>query len=482
MSFKKQKIYWISLIIVSLIAVLAVAGCDNTGVTAPTGSKVISTSPANEAVDVAANADITATFSEAMENATIDADSFTLADGTAMVSGTISYDELTATASFTTAANLAGGTAYTATVTTAVTDVAGDALELDYVWTFTTAAAGTSGTPDTSAPTVTSTIAADGATDVAINSNITATFSEAMDPATIAAANFTLADGVGPVSGTVLYDVGSKTAVLAPDANLDADTTYTATVTTAATDVAGNAIEADKVWTFTTASAGAGPAPVRLGTAGNFAVLSKAGISTVPASAITGNIGVSPAAETYLTGFSQTKATGYSTSDQVTGFLYAADMTPPTPDNMTTAISDMELAYTDAADRTTPDETDFGDGAGEIGGETLAPGLYKWTTAVTISTDVTISGGNANDVWIFQIPDNLTVSNGVRVTLSGDAQARNIFWQVAGAVTVGTTAHVEGILLCSTAITFGTGASMNGRALAQTDVALDQTTIVEPAQ
>ena len=153
-------------------------------------------------------------------------------------------------------------------------------------------------------------------------------------------------------------------------------------------------------------------------------------------------------------------------------------MTAPTSSNLTTAVTDMGTAYTDAAGRPTPDFLNLG--AGEIGRQTLIPGLYKWTTGVTISSDVTISGG-ANDVWIFQIPGNLTMSPAKNVTLSGGAKAKNIVWQVAGAVGIGTTAHFEGIILSQTSITLGTGASMNGRALAQTAVILDQSTVTTPA-
>jgi hypothetical protein len=235
---------------------------------------------------------------------------------------------------------------------------------------------------------------------------------------------------------------------------------------------------ANKVWTFTTEAAGLGPAPVLLGTAGNFAILAKTAISTVPASAITGDVGISPAAETYLTGFSQTKFTGYSTSPQVTGFLYAADMTPPTPTNMTTAISDMETAYTDAAGRPTPNFLNLG--AGTLNANTLVPGLYNWGTTVNITGDITIAGA-ANDVWIFQMTGDLTVSSAARVILSGGAQAKNIFWQIAGEANMGTTSHFEGIVLSQTAITLATGASINGRLLAQTQVALDKATVTKPA-
>ncbi|PKL10082.1 MAG: hypothetical protein CVV51_00480 [Spirochaetae bacterium HGW-Spirochaetae-7] len=331
---------------------------------------------------------------------------------------------------------------------------------------------------DSSNPTVVSTIAADNATGVAINKTISATFDESMDSSTIVADNFTVFSPTEAVVGSVTYDKPNKRAIFAPSANLAADTLYTATVKTGTLDLAGNSLAQNKVWTFTTALNAAGPAPVSLGTAGNYAILAKSAISTVPSSDITGDVGLSPAAESYMTGFSQTDATGYATSPQVTGFLYAADMTPPTPTYMTTAISDMELAYTDAAGRILPDYLELGTGA--IGGLTLVPGLYKWTNSVTMASDVAISG-DANDVWILQIDGNLSSSSATRITLSGGAQASNIFWQVAGEVTLGTTSHFEGIILSKTAVTMNTGATMNGRILAQTNVALDQATVTEPA-
>ncbi len=221
-----------------------------------------------------------------------------------------------------------------------------------------------------------------------------------------------------------------------------------------------------------------GPAMVNLGTAGDFAILAKTAISTVPDSVITGDIGLSPAAESFMTGFSQTGNIGYSTSNQVTGFMYAADMTSPTPTKMTTAISDMETAFTDAAGRVTPDFIDLYTGA--LGGEVLLPGLYKWNTSVSILADVTISGG-ANDTWIFQISGDLDESAAKNVILAGGAQAKNIVWQVAGTATVGTGAHFEGIILGKTSVTLGTGATMNGRVLAQTNVSLDQATVTQPS-
>jgi hypothetical protein len=166
----------------------------------------------------------------------------------------------------------------------------------------------------------------------------------------------------------------------------------------------------------------------------------------------------------------------YSTSVIVTGKVYAADYTDPTPANMTTAVSDMQIAYTNAAGRTLPTATELG--AGNIGGMTLAPGLYKWSTGVLIPTNVTLSG-TANDVWIFQIAQTLTLSNGIQIKLSGGAQAKNIFWQVFGDTTLGTTSVFNGNILCQTLIALNTGATLNGRALSQTAVTLDASTVTK---
>jgi len=221
-----------------------------------------------------------------------------------------------------------------------------------------------------------------------------------------------------------------------------------------------------------------GGMPVDLGSASDFAILAKAGISTVPGSEITGDIGVSPAAASYITGFSlSADATNvFATSSQVVGQVFAADYEPPTPSNMTTAISDMESAFSDAASRV-PDVTELG--AGDIGGMSLEPGTYKWGTGLLIPTDATLSGAE-NDVWIFQIAGDLTLSNGKQIILEGGARPENVFWQVSGQVTLGTTAHLEGTVLSQTAITLGTGASVNGRLLAQTSVDIDSSTVVQP--
>ena len=225
----------------------------------------------------------------------------------------------------------------------------------------------------------------------------------------------------------------------------------------------------------------AAQAPVDLGSAGSFAILAKSGISTVPTSAITGDIGVSPIVSTAITGFSliMDPTTQFSTSPQVTGKVYAANYSVPTPAKLTTAVSDMETAFTDAAGRTLPDHTELG--AGNIGGLTLAPGLYKWGTALNIPTDVTISGG-PDDVWIFQIAGDVTVAASTSIILSGGAQANNIFWQVSGGVgvNIGTTSHFEGIVLAQAGINLNTGASINGRLLSQKAVTLQANSVTAP--
>jgi Ice-binding-like len=228
---------------------------------------------------------------------------------------------------------------------------------------------------------------------------------------------------------------------------------------------------------------GHGPAPVVLGTSGqltcacSYVVLAKSAITNTGTSDITGNLGLSPAAASGITGFALTlDGSGeFATSALVTGNVYASDYAVPTPANLTTAVSNMQTAYTDAAGRTLPDHTELA--AGNIGGLTLPPGLYKWSNTVLIPTNVTLSGG-ANDTWIFQIAGGLTQSSAARVVLAGGALAQNIVWQVFGSVDLGTTSHMEGRILSQTSIVLRTGATVNGRLLAQTAVTLAGNTVV----
>ena len=237
---------------------------------------------------------------------------------------------------------------------------------------------------------------------------------------------------------------------------------------------------------------GHGPTPVVFGGAGNYVILAETKISTTGVTAITGDIAVSPVAATYITGFSlaldgATKCFSTTTpTTLVTGRVYAADYStsngcttvPDTASLLTTAVINMLTAYIDAAGRA-PDFTEVG--AGNISGMTLPAGTYKWSTGVLMTSDVTLTGG-PNDVWIFEIAQDLTVANGAKVVLAG-ALPKNIFWQVAGGtgVSIGTTAHMEGVIMAAKAITLNTGATANSRLLAQTAVTLDANTVTQPA-
>jgi hypothetical protein len=226
---------------------------------------------------------------------------------------------------------------------------------------------------------------------------------------------------------------------------------------------------------------------VDLGTAENYAILAKTAISTVPDSAITGDIAVSPIASTAMTGFglALVPPSLYATSTQVTGFAYAASYGGATAVALTTAVGDMEAAYLQAAGRPNPDAAriDLGSGllSGAYGGPTapLTPGVYTFGTGVLLSGNIHFDGSDT-DIFIIQIAGNLVQAANYKVILEGGAKAENIFWQVAGYVVVGAGAHMEGVLLVKTAVTFETLSSLNGRVLSQTACTLQKATIVEP--
>jgi hypothetical protein len=222
------------------------------------------------------------------------------------------------------------------------------------------------------------------------------------------------------------------------------------------------------------AAAAAPEAPVNLGSAGNFTILSATGITDVPKTTITGDVGTSP-----ITG-----AALLLTCDEVSGIIYTVDAAGPLPcavtdaTRLTAAEGDMQTAYNDAAGRTLPDALNLG--GGDIGGLTLTPGLYKWTSNLSISKDVTLSGG-PDDVFILQVAGTLNEANAKDVILTGGVQAKNVFWASAGVVTIGTNAHFEGNILAKTMIAMNTNASINGRLLAQTAVTLQKNTVTPPA-
>lgn len=457
--------------VIALSFSLIMYGCDkdkDPGVQDNIKPAVTSTNPSNNATNVAVDHTIVMTFSEVMNQSTLTTATYSLKQGATVIDGTVTSTSTTVT--FTPLTHLEVNKVYTATITENVKDIAGNPIDEEHVITFTTIEAS-----DTALPILNATDPLNNATGVVRNTVVSATFSKSMDPLTITASTFTLTQGPNPVPGTITYS--ANTAVFTPSTILAEGLTYTATITTGAKDLNNNALAVNATWTFTTSNNASTIGTVDLGEAGNYVILAKTAINNSSSSAITGDLGLSPAATSYITGLSLTDATGYATSAQVTGEVYAADMASPTPANLTVAVEDMITAYNDAAGRPTPDFLELA--TGNIGGKTLTPGLYKWTTTVTIPTDVVISGG-ADDIWIFQISGDLSLSSATNISLVGGAQAKNIFWQIAGQATLGTTSHFEGIILSMTGITVQTGASIHGKALAQTAVILDGNVVTNP--
>jgi hypothetical protein len=319
---------------------------------------------------------------------------------------------------------------------------------------------------DTTPPAVTLTSPVCGDTGVALNKTVNATFSEAMDPLTITTANFLLAGpGTTAVPGTVAYDALNQIATFTPSNNLASDTLFTFTITAGVRDLAGNPMAADFVCSFTTAAT-LGPAPVDLGTAAGFVVLAGSTVTNIGPTQVNGDLGLSPG--TAVTGFPPGVVNG---TQHVTDSIAAQ------------AKLDLTTAFNDAAGRSLNVVIVA---TGELGGLTLAPGLYRSgisSFAIT-SVDLTLDAqGDSNAVFIFQMPSStLTVGNGRNVILAGGAKAANIFWQVGSSATLGTTSVTEGTILADQAVTLNTGAVLNGRALARiAAVTLDSNIVTKPA-
>jgi hypothetical protein len=400
---------------------------------------VISTDPGNGATGVALNKKVGATFSETMDPLTITTSTFTLQQGATNVPGTVTY--LGTTATFSPASNLASSTTYTATVTTGAKDLAGNALASNFVWSFTTGAA-----LDTTPPTVVSVSPLNGATGVALNKQPSATFSEAMDPLTMTTANFSVTGpGVTPVTGTVAYDAVNKIATFTPASNLASATTFTATITTGAKDLAGNALASNFVWTFSTAGS-LGPATVQLGAATPYAILAGAGVTNSGPTIINGSLGTSPTGT--LTG-----------SPTVTG---STDLANPAAAAAKLALT---AAYNDAAGRTLNAISLPGD----LSGLTLAPGLYTNSSSVMLSAGKVYldAQGDPNATWIFQMGSTLTTIAGTEIVLAGGAKAANVYWQVGSSATLGTNSIFKGNILAAISISANTGAVVEGRLLTQ---------------
>jgi uncharacterized repeat protein (TIGR02543 family) len=564
---------------------------------------VVSTDPADAATGVALTKQIAATFSKTMDATTVTTSTFTIKQGAISVTGFVSYSGTTAI--FAPASNLAPNTLYTATITTGAKDLAGNALANNYVWSFTTGAAAV-----IIPPTVILTDPLNLATGVALNKQVKATFSTDMDASTITTASFTLMQGTSFVSGTVSYL--NRIATFIPSGPLTQNTTYTATITTAAKDLAGVSMASNYVWSFTTsissytvtlsanpsnggttsgggtfnsgssvtvtatpnagytftnwtesgtavsinasytftisgnrtlvanftaiqytvtlssnpaaggttsgggtfnsgssvtvtatANAGysfnnwtegativsinasytftisgnrtlvanftalpSGPAGVNLRSAGNFAILAGSGVANTGVTThIYGDVGSFPTAT--INGLTAANVTGilYTTADPIVG----------------TAKDDLTTAYNDAQGRS----LNAISLPGQLGGLTLAPGLYVNSTSSGISGTgsnaiLTLdAGGNPNAVWIFKMGSTLVTDAGTSIVLAGGAQWSNIYWSVGTSATLGTNSIFYGNILADQAITLTTGASLRGRALTRIAAVTLDTNIVD---
>jgi hypothetical protein len=332
---------------------------------------------------------------------------------------------------------------FTATITTGVEDLAGNPLAAAFTWTFTTGAG-----PDGTVPAVTSTTPASGATSVAPNAGINATFTKAMDPSTLNPTTFTLT-GPGPTSiaGKITYDATNRIATFTPTSALAGSSVFTATVTTAASDLEGNGLAADVSWSFTTGST-ASLSPVDLGAASGFGVLAQATVTNANATVINGDLGLTPG--TSVTGFPPGTVDGTIQIDNAPAIA---------------ALASLMTAYGDAAGRSGATIV-----SENLAGQILPPGLYT-----SAATSFEITGGNltldaqgdANAVWIFQMPaSTLTLTTPTcNVILANGAQFSNVFWQVGSSATVGAGCALAGNILADTSITLDSGATVRGRAL-----------------
>jgi hypothetical protein len=461
---------------------------------------VTSTIPLDLATDVSLNQVVSATFSTAMNPATINSTTFTLTGpGVTPVSGLVAYASVGNTLTFTPTSNLAASTMFTATITTGAQDLAGVGLATYYVWTFTTGTAVVVVSPE-----IVSTVPANAATNVFLNQAVSATFTEAMNPLTITTGTFQLTGpGATAVAGTVSYDAINFIATFTPTAPLTADTTYTATVTNGATDLAGNPLGntgAPNPWTFTTGTAGAslpivlGPTISLFGGFGGGAGMTNQGIHTV----VNGDIGTTGASTT-MTGFYDESVAAvagvYPCSYTVTpanlGLVNGTiDTAPPPPSGAcpnegtaatfaiaTEAALEARTAYT-----TLQGLASTGGLAAELGNTTIYPGVYTNASSVGITTGpLTLDAkGDPNAYWVFQIGSSLTVgtpTSSESVVLINGAQAGNVYWAVGGlpgavinygggGTMVGTIISQPGITVSSPGVAAVT--TINGRVLALT--------------
>jgi hypothetical protein len=411
-----------------------------------TAPSVTFTNPSDTATLVATNQKITATFNEGMDSTTINPSSFTLmGPGITPVLATVTYTTIGDTATFTPSIALAAGTLYTASITTAAKDLAGNAVASAFTWSFTTGAGA-----DSVAPTVSATVPANGASVVSLTTGISATFSKAMDTGTISTATFAVTGpGATVVAGKVTYDGTTDTATFTPASSLAANSSFTAKITTGAMDLEGNALASNFAWTFATGTS-SGLTPIDLGAATNFGVLAQATVTNVVSAGtvVNGDLGLTPGSS--VTGFPPGIVNGTIQID-----------TPPA----VAALASSKTAYGIAAGLSGATMI-----AENLEGQVLAPGLYQ-----SVAAPFEITGGNLtldaqgdpNAVWIFQMASTLTLTTtSCNVVLINGAKASNVFWQVGSSATIGAGCVLQGTILANTSITLNGGATVSGRALA----------------
>jgi hypothetical protein len=384
---------------------------------------------------VGTNREVAVVFSKPMDPASINTGSFIVTG----VAGTVTYDTTNKIAAFKPVADFAPNTTFDASITVGARDLSGIPLAEPFDFSFTTRA-----TKDTSPPKIVAVNVAAGATCVPLDQTIKVTFDEQMDSLTINPSTFFI-EGV---AGAVTYDVGSQTATFTPSANLAANTMFTITVTTGAKDMGGVPLAAPFHQTFTTGPCeGGGVPPVALCPfIGNFSVLAGSTVTNTGSTVVSGDVGVSPG--TAVTGFPP---------GQVGGEIHIADGAAGQAQSALTA------GYIDAAGRSGGTPV-----AGDLVGQTLTAGVYKSTSSLAISGDVTLDAqGNPDAVFIFQIASTLTTGSGSNVILANGAKACNVFWQVGSSATLGTNSVFKGNILALTSITITTGVNLEGRALAR---------------
>jgi hypothetical protein len=419
---------------------------------------VISTVPINNATNIGLNTPISATFNQAMNPVNMNTTTFTLYQGSNQINGAVSYNGLTA--SFVPDANLAQNTLYTATITTGATSMLGTALATNYVWNFTT---GTN-----LLPIVISTNPINNETNVPQNQSVTATFNQAMNPLNMNGSTFTLYNGASQITGVVSYT--GLTATFNPTGDLQANTTYTATITVGATSLLGDALSNNYVWTFTTIDAKVPPV-IDLGDVALYGIISGVAVSNnAGASEIHDmNIGIYPGFRSSITGFFDVDG---GPGLIFNGEFFAADDPNPVPALLLQAKNDLTAAYLQAEGAISPAPVFV---AGDIGGQTLAPGIYKSTSTLLIQNgNLTLDAqGDPNAYWIFQIASDFTTIGGApypspaggNVILAGGAQAKNIFWQVGSSATIGDYTSFKGNILALTSVTMNAYAQAVGRML-----------------